>query len=149
MRRPVSLTIAVVLQWLAAVVGLISAFDLIQAAFSMSEAGLPAKIEAALVTEGVGDVSGSTVVAGVFLAGVLVGALALVRIMVAVYLGRGRGWARIVLTILVGLNLVGGLAYLFQGYLLRASVTVVVEVFLLWLMFNAESNAYMRERSAA
>lgn len=147
MRRPVSLTIAVVLQWVAAVIAVITAFDLIAAAYEMSRDGVADQIEGALVNQGVVDVSGHVVVVGVFVAGVLLLAIAFLRVMVAVYLARGRSWARIVVAVLVAISLVSGFAYLFQGFLLRFSLTVVVDLVVLWLMFNASSSAYIRERS--
>jgi hypothetical protein len=149
MRRPLSLTIAVVLQWVAAVVGVISAFELIATAYELSKAGVADQLEGALVNQGVVDVSGPFVVAGVFIAGVLLITIAFVRVMVAVYLGRGRSWARTVIAVLVGISLVGGFAYLFQGYLLRFALTVSVDLLVLWLMFNTSSSAYIREKSAA
>jgi len=147
MNRPVSLTIAVALQWVAAVVAIISGFDLVAAAFSMSGAGIPEQIEAALVNQGILDISGGFVVAGVFMAGILILALAFVRVMVAIYLARGRSWARIVIAVLVGISLVSGVAYLFQGFILRASLTVVVDLVVLWLLFNASSSEYIRQQS--
>jgi len=149
MSRPVSLTIAVVLQWVAAIVAAVSGFDLIAAAYSMSSQGVADEVEVALVNQGVTDVSGHFVVVGVFVAGILVTAIALVRVMAAVYLAKGRSWARILIAVLVAVNLVGGVAYLFQGYLLRASLTVVVDLVVLWLLFNARSSAYIREHSPA
>jgi hypothetical protein len=83
----------------------------------------------------------------VFTAGVLLLALAFVRVMVAVYLARGRNWARIVIAVLVCISIVSGLSYLFQGYLLRSALTVVVDVVVLWLLFNAQSSAFIKERS--
>jgi hypothetical protein len=149
MRRPLSLTIAVVLQWAAAVVGVISALELITTAFELSKAGVAEQLEGALVNQGVVDVSGPFVVDGVFIAGVLLITLAFVRVMVAVYLGRGRSWARTVIAVLVGISLVGGVAYLFQGYLLRFALTVSVDLLVLWLMFNISSSSYIREKSGA
>jgi hypothetical protein len=148
MPRPPSLTIAVILQWIAAVVGVISAFELIAAAYEMSRAGVAEQIEGALVNQGVVDVSGNFVVVGVFVAGIMLMAIAFLRVMVAVYLGRGRSWARIVVAVLVGISLMGGVAYLFQGYLLRFGMTVAVDLLVLWLMFNTSSSDYIRERSA-
>jgi hypothetical protein len=149
MSRPVSLTIAVVLQWIAALVAILSGLDLIAAAYSMSTEGVADQIEATLVDQGIADVSGHFVVVGVFMGGVLVITIALVRIMAALYLARGRSWARILITALVGINLVSGFAFLFQGYALRAGLAVVVDLLVLWLLFNAQSSAYIRERSAA
>ena len=148
MSRPAALTIAVALQWLAALVAIISGLELISAAYAMSSEGVADQIEATLVSAGIPDLSGHFVVVGVFVAGVLLITIALVRVMASVYLARGQSWARILITVLVGVNLVSGFAYLFQGYLLRSSLTVVVDLAVLWLLFNAQSSAYIRERSA-
>jgi hypothetical protein len=106
-KRPVTLTIAVALQWLAAVIAVIAGFDLMAAALEMSQAGVATQVEAALVNQGILDVSGEFVVVGVFVAGVLLMAIAFVRVMVAVYLARGRNWARIVVAVLVLISLAG------------------------------------------
>ena len=148
MKRPLSLTIAVVLQWAAAVVGIISGFDLVAAALEMSQEGVAQQIEGALVSQGVVDVAGGFVIDGVFVAGVGLLAIAFLRVMVALYLARGHRWARTVVTVLVALSLVTGSAYLFQGYVLRFALTVVVDVVVLWLMFNASSSEYIRLRTA-
>lgn len=148
MKRPISLTVVVVLQWVAAVVGIISGFDLIAAALEMSKEGVAQQIEGALVSQGVVDISGGFVVVGVFVAGVMLLAIAFLRVMVAVYLGRGHNWARIVVTVLVGITLLTGVSYLFQGFVLRFGLTVVVDVVVLWLMFNASSSEFIRLRTA-
>jgi hypothetical protein len=147
MRRPLTLTIAVVLQWAAAVVAVIAGFDLIAAAFEMSQAGVATQVEAALVNQGIIDISGEFVVVGVFVAGVLLIAIAFVRVMVAVYLARGRSWARIVVAILVLISLAGGVGYLFQGYYVQAALAVGVDLIVLWLLFNASSSAFIAARS--
>lgn len=149
MTRPVSLTIAVILQWVAAVVGLVGGLDLIAAAFSMARLGVPEKLEQALRSEGITDIAGSLLVLGVFLAGAAIALLAVVRVLVSVYVWRGRSWARIVLGVLIAINIVGGFAYLFEGYVMRMLLTVPVDILVLWLLFNAPSSAFIAERSAA
>ena len=148
MKRPVTLTIAVVLQWVAAVIAVIAGFDLIAAAIEMSQAGIATQIEAALVNQGIIDISGQFVVVGVLVAGVLLIAIAFVRVMVAVYLARGRNWARIVVAILVLISLAGGVGYLFQGYLVQAALAIGVDLLVLWLLFNSSSSAFIAARSA-
>lgn len=148
MKRPVTLTIAVVLQWVAAVIAVIAGFDLIAAALEMSQAGVATQIEAALVNQGIIDISGEFVVVGVFVAGVLLIGIAFVRVMVAVYLARGRNWARIVVAVLVLISLAGGVGYLFQGYFVQAALSTGVDLVVLWLLFNSRSSAYIRQRSA-
>jgi hypothetical protein len=148
MKRPLTLTIAVVLQWVAAVIAVIAGFDLIAAAIEMSQAGIATQIEAALVNQGIIDISGQFVVVGVLVAGVLLIAIAFVRVMVAVYLARGRHWARIVVAILVVISLAGGVGYLFQGYLVQAALGIGVDLVVLWLLFNSRSSAFIAARSA-
>lgn len=148
MKRPVTLTIAVAMQWVAAVIAVIAAFDLIAAAFEMSQAGVATQVEAALVNQGIVDITGEFVVVGVFVAGVLLMAIAFVRVMVAVYLARGHNWARIVVAVLVLISLAGGVGYLFQGYVVQAALAVGVDLVVLWLLFNRRSSAYITARSA-
>ncbi len=105
-------------------------------------------LETTLAGQGVDDIAGSLIVIGVFSAGLLVTAIAVLRVMAAYYLGKGRSWARVIVTVLVGLNIVGGLAYLFQGYLLRSALTIPLELLMLWLMFNASSSAYIKRSEA-
>ena len=69
--------------------------------------------------------------------------------MVAVYLARGRNWARIVVAILVLISLAGGVGYLFQGYLVQAALAIGVDLLVLWLLFNSSSSAFIAARSAA
>ena len=147
MKRPVSITIVVVLQWVAAIVAVIGGFDLIAAAYEMRQNGVATQIEGALVNQGIIDVSGKTVVVGVFVAGVLLLAIAFVRVMVAIYLARGRGWARIVVAVFALVNLAAGLAYLFEGMWLQAVGIVVIELLVLYLLFNAQSSAFFKARA--
>lgn len=148
MKRPVTVTIAVVLQWVAAVIAAIAGFDFIAAAFEMRRQGVATQIEGALVNQGIIDIPGTAVVTGVFVAGVLILAVGIVRVMIALYLAQGRNWARVVAAVFVVLNLAGGLAYLFEGYWLRALLTVAIELLVLWLLFNSRSNAFFRAGAA-
>ena len=147
MKRPVSITIVVVLQWVAAIVAVIGGFSLIAAAYEMHQEGIATQIEGALVNQGIVDISGKTVVVGVFVAGILLLAIAFVRVMVATYLAKGRGWARIVVAVFALVNLAAGLAYLFEGMWLNAVGIVVIELLVLYLLFNAQSSAFFKARA--
>lgn len=149
MKRPISLVVGVILQWLVALIAIVSGLDLIAAAFSMSRMGISEQLEVTLREQGINDIAGSLLVLGVFLAGVLICVLAILRILVAAYVWQGRTWARIVLTVLIGVNIIGGVAYLFEGYVMRMLLTVPVDVLVLWLIFNQQSSAYIKDRSAA
>lgn len=149
MSRPVSLTIAVVLQWVAALAALIAGLTMITAAFELSDDATKSALEQALSGQGVTDVTGRQIVIGVFMAGVIVVGLSLLRVILALYLARGRNWARMIITILVFLNILAGVAYLFQEDFWRGIPTIVLELVVLWLLFNARSNAFISERSAS
>lgn len=149
MKRPVSITIVVVLQWVAAIVAVIGGFSLIAAAYEMRQEGIATQIEGALVNQGIIDISGKTVVVGVFVAGILLLAIAFVRVMVATYLAKGRGWARIIVAVFALVNLAAGLAYLFEGMWLNAVGIVVIELLVLYLLFNAQSSAFFKARAEA
>lgn len=148
MTRPVTLTAVVVLQWIAAVIAVISGFDLVAAALEMSDAGMGEHLENALVREGIVDIPGEALITAVFVAGILLLAIAVVRVIAALYLARGRSWARILVAVFAGLNLVGGLAFLLEGYWIRALPTIALEVIVFALLFSTSSSAFIRERSA-
>ena len=149
MKRPVPLTIIVVLQWIAATIGVISGFDQIAAALQLRDAGVADDIEAALVNTGVIDVSGESLVTGLLVAGALTLVIAFVRVMVAVYLARGRAWARMLIAIVAVINLIGGLGFLLHGEWWRAAAIIVVELVILGLLFNTKASAFIRERESA
>ena len=149
MSRPITLTIAVILQWVAGVAALLVGFDLLMSALELSDASTKSALEEAMTSQGVTDVSASQVVFGVAVAGVLVLAIAILRVILAVYLGRGRSWARTVVSVLVVLNMLAGIAYLFQEEFWRGIPTVVLEIVVIWLLFNDRSTAFIRERSGS
>jgi hypothetical protein len=147
MSRPWTLTGAVVLQWLAAVIALLAGFDLLMSALELSNDSTKRALEQAMTSQGVSDVSAAQVVFGVAIAGVLVLAIALLRIVLAVYLARGRSWARLTITVLVLLNVLAGVVYLFQDEFWRGLPTILLELVVLWLLYNSRSSAYITERS--
>jgi hypothetical protein len=147
MSRPVSLTIAVVLQWIAAVGALLVGFDLLMSALELSDTATKSALTDAMTGSGVTDVAASQIVFGVAIAGVFVLAIAVLRVIVAVYLARGRSWARTVISVLVVLNILAGVAYLFQDEFWRGIPTIALEIVVLWLLFNGQSSAFIRERS--
>ena len=149
MSRPVSLTIAVVLQWVAGIGALIVGLDLIASAFELSDPDTKASLEQAMVSTGVTDVGASLVVRGIFMAGAVVMGLTLLRVILALYLARGRNWARLVIAILALVQLIIGVVYLFQEQIVFGSLAIALEVAVLWMLFNAKSSAFIRERSAS
>jgi hypothetical protein len=147
MKRPATLMIGVILQWAAGIVGVFAGLDLMEAALTMSREGVGDQLEATLRANGIEDIAGSLLIVGVFIAGVALGALALLRIVFAGYVWQGRSWARVILTVLIALNIVTGVAYFVEGYVLRMLLTVPVDVLVLWLIFERRSSAYIAYKS--
>lgn len=147
MSRPVSITLAVILQWVGALVALLLGFDLMASGAELTQKGVGAVIDEALRRQDVADVSSDYVIVALFFAGAVVCVIALVRIVVAVYLWRGRDWARIVLAVLTVVNVVGNVTYLVRDQSLRAGVVLVLDFLMLYLMFNVASSRYIAARS--
>lgn len=148
MSRPATLTAAVVLQWIAAVIALLAGLDLFMSALRIDTAQTGAALENAEKLSGVTDVSATQIVAGVMTAGLILIAIALIRVVLAIYLGRGRNWARIVITVLAVLSLLGGIAYVFQDEFWRGLPVIAIEILVLWCMFNRASSDYIAAQSA-
>jgi hypothetical protein len=147
MTRPATVTIAVVLQWVAAAAAIFAGLQLITAAIELSDKDVESAVGQAITTAGVTDVSASLVVEGLLIAGAVVFALAILRIVLAVYLARGRAWARVIITILVVLNLLTGVAYLFQEAFVQAIGTFLLELVVLWLLYNPQASAFIESRT--
>lgn len=147
MSRPVSLIVGVVLIWVGALVGLIAGFDLMASALAMARSDVARHLEETLVAQGVTDVAGDLLLIGLFLAGALITVMSLARIVVSSFVLQGRRWARILITVLIGLNLIVGVAYLFEGYVMRMLLTVPLDIVVLWLFFNDSSSEYFRKRT--
>lgn len=142
-----SLTIAVVLQWISAVAGVIAGWAFLMIAVATFDSDARRGIEEVLSEAGIDDVSGAAVGAGLAVVGVLVIALSIVRIIVAVSLGRGRNWARVLITVLAVLNILVSVGQLFGGEIISGVVSLAIEVVILWLMWNPSSSAYIRARA--
>ena len=80
------------------------------------------------------------VVSATLIAGILLFMIAVLRVILAVYLGRGLSWARMIITVLVIMNLLAGVAYVFQDDFWRGLPTIGLELVVLWLLYNESSN---------
>lgn len=148
MSRPITLTIAVVLQWIGAVITIIAAVGIILGAFATLDSGLRADIDKALADSGVSGVSAGAITGGLFVGGLIVAAVAVLRVIIAFSLARGHNWARILISVFAVLNLLAAIGYLFGGLWLNAIIGIVVEGLTLFLLWNAASSAYIKEKTA-
>jgi hypothetical protein len=143
-----TLTIAVILQWIAAIISIIAAVGLILGAFATLNSDVRDEINNALSSEGVTGISAGAISGGVFIAGLVVAAIAVIRVIVAMSLARGHNWARILISVFAILSLLGGIGTLLGGNWLTGIVSIAVEVVILWLMWNSSSSAYIKVKTA-
>lgn len=148
MSRPITLTIAVVLQWISAVLGLIAGVTLFVGSLATMNEQVRQGIEEALTKEGVTGISASAIGWGVAVAGLLTIGISLIRVIVAVSLGRGHNWARILITVIVVLSLIGAIGGLFGGQWATSIISGVLELVILWLLWNSKSSEYIKFKTA-
>lgn len=147
MSRPFTLTIAVVLQWIAAIFMIFAGVSLLIGAFATLNANVRDEISNVLSEEGISGVSSGAISAGVFIAGLVVMGIAVIRVIVAMSLARGHNWARILISVFVVLSLLGSVGALFGGQWISV-ISIALEVVILWLMWNASSSAYIKMKTA-
>lgn len=142
-----TLTIAVVLQWIAAIIGIFGAVAVLGGALAMLNTNVRQSVDQVLSDEGI---SGSSVAiaGGLFVGGLLLLAIAVVRAIVAVSLARGHSWARILISVIAVLYLIGGVGSVIGGQWLTGIVSIAVELVILWLLWNSSSSAYIKVKTA-
>jgi len=147
MGRPMTLTIAVVLQWIAAIIGIFSAVAVLGSALAMLNTNVRQGVEQALSDEGING-SAVAIAGGLFVGGLMLLAIAIIRAIVAVSLARGHGWARILISVIAVLYLIGGVGSVLGGQWLAGIVSIVIELVILWLLWNSASSAYIKVKTA-
>lgn len=120
MRRPFTLTLAVLLVWLYVILSIITAFGVLAADFS---------------------------VVGLFLS-LFVTAVAVVAAVIAFSLARGHSWARIVISVFAVIAVINEVTQIFGGEVLLGIVRLVIQVIVLWLMWNSSSSTYIKVKTA-
>jgi hypothetical protein len=127
--RPGSVTVVVVLTWISAVIAIVS--------------GVLLLIFAPAVRVQVGNSNVST---AVIIIGVVILVICLLTAWVATRLGKGGNGARILLTILEGLQIAGALATLStvsgSNTVSQSVVTIIIGVVILALLWNSRANAF-------
>lgn len=149
MKRPASLTIVVVLQWISAIIGIVGGVIVMISAFAVTNDAVREAIDNALDQEGVTGVTARTLTLGIIATGLITVVVGVVRAIIARSLGRGKNWARVLLTVLGVLNLISAVLALFGENWAASAVTIAIEVIILWLMWNAKSSAYIKAAKAA
>ena len=149
MKRPVTLTIAVVLVWITAVFDALASVGFLAVAAAASTPGAEADIEKSLAEGGLSGIPTGMIGTTFLVLAIVFLAMAVVEVVVAIFLGRGANWARVVITVFVGLGFVSSLVDIIQGGwgILLGSLSIVLKILVLWLLWNAQSTEWIREKS--
>lgn len=115
-----TLTIAVLLQWIAAAVAIFGAVGVIVSEFS---------------------------VVGLITSLILIG-IAVIRAIIALSLARGHNWARLLISVFAVISAIGAVTQIFGGSVLGGIVSLVIEILVLWLMWNSSSSTYIKVKTA-
>lgn len=144
-----TLTIAVVLVWITAVFDALAALGFLGVAAAASIPEGEAAIAKSLADGGISDIPAGMIGTTFLVLAILFLAIAVVEIVVAIFLGRGANWARVVITVFVGLGFVSSLVDIIQGGwgIFTGGLGIVLKIFVLWLVWNARSSEWIREKS--
>jgi hypothetical protein len=148
MTRPVSLTIAVVLQYVAAIVGIVTGVVLLLGASAMTADGVTDAINEQLQSTDA-PITAEVIRWGVLAAALILIMIGILRVIIARALSHGHNWARILITVFAAFMLITGVAELFQeGQFWRGVGSVLLELVILWLLWNASSSAFIKAKTA-
>lgn len=163
MQRPATLTIAVILQWIGAIFSFIVGLPLMFAGFLSGNPDLEEGWNN-VINDGVSEgqisaddadqllsISPDVILFGLSVAGAFLVAIAVFRAIIAVFLAKGHNWARIVLTVFFVFGMIGSVSQMFAGTgvpgVIGGLISLAIEVFLIWLMWNSKSSAYIEQRT--
>ena len=148
--RPGAVTIVVVLLWISFAFWLITAIAAFFTGTGLTAAGDIQQIEQEVEKLGL-PTSWAPAVGPTFLViGVVLVVFALISALFAVFIGKGSNIARILLTIIVAIRIVGTLSSLLAtdmsiGLVISAVVSIGIDVVILFLLYNAESNKFFTD----
>jgi hypothetical protein len=152
--RPGSVTIVVVLLWISFAAWIIAAITMFIFGTGITSAGNIQEIEKELEKFGL-PTSWAPGVGPTFLViGAILVVFAIISALFAVFISKGSNVARILLTIIVAIRIVGSLSSLIAtdiGFSVVLSVvfSVAIDVVILFLLYNADANKFFTDKVRA
>lgn len=152
--RPGSVTIVVVLLWISFAVWVLAAIAMFIFGTGITSAGNIQEIEKELVKYGL-PASWAPGVGPTFIVlGAVLLVFALISALFAVFISKGSNVARILLTIIVGIRIIGSLSSLFASdigfsVIFGIVVAVAIDVVILFLLYNETANRFFTDRVRA
>jgi len=151
MTRPASITIAMVLVWIGAILIILNAIGVVTLAFGFRDPAIQQAVEDTLVNNGLDKNAENYFNFALWTAAAIMLISGVVRIILAIYLGRGYNWARVVITIFVVIGFIASLSTIFSGgwNILAGLLGCLVEVIILGLLWNARASVWFRDSRMA
>jgi hypothetical protein len=152
--RPGSVTIVVVLLWISFAAWIIAAITMFIFGTGITSAGNIQEIEKELEKFGL-PTSWAPGVGPTFLViGAILVVFAIISALFAVFISKGSNVARILLTIIVAIRIIGSLSSLIAtdiGFSVVLSVifSVAIDVVILFLLYNADANKFFTDKVRA
>ncbi len=152
--RPGAVTIVVVLLWISFAVWLITAIAAVFTGTGLTAAGDIQQIEAELEKLGLPTAWAPAIGPTFLVIGGVLLIFAILSALFAVFIGKGSNVARILLTIIVAFRIVSALSSLLAtdlnfGLIISAVISVGIDIVILFLLYNAESNKFFTDQVRA
>jgi hypothetical protein len=152
--RPGSVTIVVVLLWISFAAWIIAAITMFIFGTGITSAGNIQEIEKELEKFGLPTAWAPGVGPTFLVIGAILVVFAIISALFAVFISKGSNVARILLTIIVAIRIVGSLSSLIAtdiGFSVVLSVifSVAIDVVILFLLYNADANKFFTDKVRA
>ena len=146
MERPSQVTIVVVLIWISFALTVAGAVATVLVGTGIA-ASDPARVAEELAKLDMPESWSTGIGPVIIVAGGLMFVIAVIEAIFAVAISRGSNVARILLTIVIAIRIVGGIVLIVtswgaEGFLLGTFMAVALDVIVLLLLFNSRSNEY-------
>lgn len=148
--RPSQVTIVVILIWIGFALTVMGAIATILVGTGIA-ASDPARVAEELKNLDLPESWATGVGPIIIVAGALMFVIAIIQAIFAVAIGRGSNVARILLTILIVIRIVGGIVFIVtswgtQTWMFGTFLAVALDVLVLLLLFNSKSNEFFTDR---
>ncbi len=140
-----------ILVWIGAILIILNAIAVVPLALGFRDPAIQKDIEDALVANGLDASAENYFNFALWTAAAILLISGIVRIFLAIFLGRGYNWARIVITIFVVIGFIANLSSIFNGgwNILAGLLGCLVEVIILGLLWNARASVWFRDSRMA
>jgi hypothetical protein len=148
--RPSQVTIVVVLIWIAFALTVVGAIATILVGTGIA-ASDPARVAEELKNLDLPESWSTGIGPIIIVAGALMFVIAIIQAIFAVAIGRGSNIARILLTILLAIRIISGIVLIVtswgtQTFMFGVFLGIGLDVIVLLLLFNSQSNAFFTDR---